>query len=80
MVDAHSQDKQALLCEVATAAACIALRMNKQKRSPHTVLPLDPCDFMNLLAQQKRMDKLRVRYGEPDEAYLNACFGREASR
>ncbi len=80
MVDAHSQNKQALLCEVATAAAYIALLMDKKKRSPNTVLPLNPCDVMNLLAQQERMGELRVRYGEPDADYLNACFGREASR
>jgi hypothetical protein len=65
-----------LLRQVAATAASIALIKGRQNRSPNTVLPLNPSDFMNLLKQQKCMDKLRANYGEPDAAYLNARFGR----
>jgi hypothetical protein len=75
MVGVDSSDtKRNLLREVAATAASIALIMGRQRCSPNTVLPLH--DFMRLLANQNRMDKLRANYGEPDAAYLNARFGK----
>jgi hypothetical protein len=77
MVSVDSSDtKGNLLRQVAATAASIALIKGRQNRSPNTVLPLNPSDFMDLLEQQKRMGQLRENYGEPDAAYLNACFGK----